>query len=193
MYNCLHVSPTVFLQKNDAILNNKLKFCSSHATFNGNYEFLPQYESFLSCLVPNALFKMETLKNFFSPPLAPITVLMTSMGNQMSFNEVCNMHGYSFLEFNVVVQIHRFHRSLWDFTFISNHVKENMYDAIETDLPSAITQWVTKSKCYEGDADHSYSINIFFGVLNSFTDYLTRKTNRIQTISTDLNRKGNPE
>lgn len=60
----------------------------------------------------------------------------------MSFNEVRNMHGYSFLEFIVVVQNHRFPRSLWD--FISNHFKEIMYDAIETDLPSAITQCVTK-------------------------------------------------
>lgn len=48
-----------------------------------------------------------------------------------------------------------------------------MYDAIETDLPSAITQCVTKSNCYEGDADLSYPIQYLFGVLNSFTDYST--------------------
>jgi len=48
-----------------------------------------------------------------------------------------------------------------------------MYDAIETDLPSAITQCVTKSYCYEGEADLSYPIQYLFGVLNSFMDYLT--------------------
>lgn len=38
--------------------------------------------------------------------------------------------------------------------------KKKMYDAIETDLPSAITQWITNIKCHEGDADLSYSVHI---------------------------------